>query len=110
MVEHRLEEGVPVNADAGAENTDHEADDHDDADGATGDRIITASGEMVEVGGSARMMEDDRVNWLSYTRRKPWQPIRSLLPPDQAGPATKPARVHQRWQPCFLTTCPAWLP
>ena len=29
MVEHRLEEGVPVNA--GAEDTDHEADDHDDS-------------------------------------------------------------------------------
>ena len=58
MVEHRLEEGVPVNA--GAEDTDHEADDHDDTDGATGDRIITASGEVVEVGGSARMMEDDQ--------------------------------------------------
>ena len=60
MVEHRLEEGVAVNADAGAEDTDHEADDHDGADSATGDRIITASGEVVEVGGSARMMEDDQ--------------------------------------------------
>jgi len=60
MVEHRLEEGVPVNADAGAEDADHETDEHDDADGATGDRIITASGEVVEVGGSARMMEDDQ--------------------------------------------------
>ena len=60
MVEHRLDEGVPVNADAGAEDTGHEADDHDDADSATGDRIITASGEVVEVGGSARMMEDDQ--------------------------------------------------
>ena len=60
MVEHRLEEGVPVNADAGAEDTDYEADDHDDADSATGDRIITASGEVVEVGGTARMMEDDQ--------------------------------------------------
>ena len=60
MVEHRLEEGVPVNTDAGAEDTDHEADEYDDADGATGDRIITASGEVVEVGGTARMMEDDQ--------------------------------------------------
>ena len=60
MVEHRLEEGVPVNADAGAEDADHEGDDHEGADGATGDRIITASGEVVEVGGSARMMEDDQ--------------------------------------------------
>ena len=59
-VEHRLEEGVPVNADAGAEDADHEGDDHEGADGATGDRIITASGEVVEVGGSARMMEDDQ--------------------------------------------------
>jgi len=60
MVEHRLEEGVPVNADAGVEDADHEGDDHEGADGATGDRIITASGEVVEVGGSARMMEDDQ--------------------------------------------------
>ena len=60
MVEHRLEEGVPVNADAGVEDTDHEGDDHEGADGSTGDRIITASGEVVEVGGSARMMEDDQ--------------------------------------------------
>ena len=60
MVEHRLEEGVPVNTDAGAEDTDHESDEYDDADGATGDRIITASGEVVEVGGTARMMEDDQ--------------------------------------------------
>ena len=62
MVEHRLDEGVSVNAETGAEGSEsHESDASDeDADGTTGDRIITASGEVVEVGGSGRMMEDDQ--------------------------------------------------
>jgi len=60
MVEHRLEEGVPVNAEADADGESPESDASDDADGATGDRIITASGEVVEVGGTSRMMEDDQ--------------------------------------------------
>ena len=61
MVEHRLDEGVSVNTETGAEGEDVEADaSDDDTDGATGDRIITASGEVVEVGGTSRMMEDDQ--------------------------------------------------
>jgi hypothetical protein len=60
MVEHRLDEGVPVNAEAYADGESHESDASDDADSATGDRIITASGEVVEVGGTSRMMEDDQ--------------------------------------------------
>lgn len=58
MVEHRLDEGVSVNTetDADDEGIDGVASD----EGATGDRIITASGEVVEVGGSSRMMEDDQ--------------------------------------------------
>ena len=61
MVEHRLDEGVSVNTetDADDEGINSVASDGD-ADGATGDRIITASGEVVEVGGSSRMMEDDQ--------------------------------------------------
>lgn len=60
MVEHRLEEGVSINAEADADGESHESDASDDADGTTGDRIITASGEVVEVGGTSRMMEDDQ--------------------------------------------------
>ena len=58
MVEHRLDEGVSVHTetDADGEGIDGVASD----EGATGDRIITASGEVVEVGGSSRMMEDDQ--------------------------------------------------
>jgi hypothetical protein len=61
MVEHRLDEGVSVNTETDADGggIDGVASD-DGADGATGDRIITASGEVVEVGGSSRMMEDDQ--------------------------------------------------
>jgi hypothetical protein len=62
-VENRLEEGVSVGADTGAAGTGSE-DDYDDEEesegGASGDRIITASGEVVEVGGTSRMMEDDQ--------------------------------------------------
>ena len=59
MVEHRLEEGVPAQAETGADAEDHD-DDSLDEDVVTGDRIITASGEVVEVGGTSRMMEDDQ--------------------------------------------------
>ena len=59
MVEHRLEEGVPAQAETGADAEDHD-DESLDEDVATGDRIITASGEVVEVGGTSRMMEDDQ--------------------------------------------------
>ena len=59
MVEHRLEEGVPAHAESDGE--DGELHDEDgDEDFSTGDRIITASGEVVEVGGTSRMMEDDQ--------------------------------------------------
>ncbi len=59
MVEHRLEEGVPAHAESHEEDGElHEED--GDEDFSTGDRIITASGEVVEVGGTSRMMEDDQ--------------------------------------------------
>ena len=62
MVEHRLEEGVSVAEGSSAEGASSEEgeydEDHDDV--ASGDRIITASGEVMEVGGTARMMEDDQ--------------------------------------------------
>ena len=52
MVEHRLEEGVPARAATGADAEDHD-DESLDEDVVTGDRIITASGEVVEVGGTS---------------------------------------------------------
>ena len=59
MVEHRLEEGVPTQAETGGDAEDHD-DESLDEGVVTGDRIITASGEVVEVGGTSRMMEDDQ--------------------------------------------------
>jgi len=61
MVEHRLDEGVNVSeASGGQSETEYEGDDEVGESGASGDRIITASGEVVEVGGTSRMMEDDQ--------------------------------------------------
>ncbi len=59
MVEHRLEEGVPAHSESHEEDGELHGED-DDEDFSTGDRIITASGEVVEVGGTSRMMEDDQ--------------------------------------------------
>ena len=59
MVEHRLEEGVPAHAESHEEDGELYEEDGDE-DFSTGDRIITASGEVVEVGGTSRMMEDDQ--------------------------------------------------
>ena len=61
MVEHRLDEGVNVSESPGGQSeTEYEGDDEEGEGGASGDRIITASGEVVEVGGTSRMMEDDQ--------------------------------------------------
>lgn len=61
MVENRLDEGVTVSETSASEGGAAEyGTDEDDDEGASGDRIITASGEVVEVGGTARMMEDDQ--------------------------------------------------
>ena len=61
MVEHRLDEGVNVSESSGGQGeTEYEGDDEEGESGASGDRIITASGEVVEVGGTSRMMEDDQ--------------------------------------------------
>ena len=57
MVEIRLEEGP--SATSGASEDDHDEQDDEDSSGATGDRIITADGEVVDVQGQARMMEHD---------------------------------------------------
>jgi len=59
MVEHRLEEGVPAHAESHEEDGELRDEDGEE-DFSTGDRIITASGEVVEVGGTSRMMEDDQ--------------------------------------------------
>lgn len=61
MVEHRLEETTTQVAPASGDETSAGVDeDESDADSASGDRIITASGQVVEVGGASRMMEDDQ--------------------------------------------------
>ncbi len=60
MVEHRLEEGVPAVSESSDDDVEVHADGEDDEGASAGDRIITASGEVVEVGGTARMMEDDQ--------------------------------------------------
>ena len=58
MVEHRLEEGVPAVSESSDDDVEAYGDGEDDEGASAGDRIITASGEVVEVGGTARMMED----------------------------------------------------
>ncbi len=60
MVEHRLEEGVPAVSESSDDDVEVHEDGEDDEGASAGDRIITASGEVVEVGGTARMMEDDQ--------------------------------------------------
>ena len=60
MVEHRLEEGVPAVSESSDDDVEVYGDGEDDEGASAGDRIITASGEVVEVGGTARMMEDDQ--------------------------------------------------
>lgn len=58
MVEIRLEEAPAA---AASVNEDDAAEDEDDDDtGFAGDRIISASGEVLNVSGTARMMEDDQ--------------------------------------------------
>jgi hypothetical protein len=59
MVEGRLEDGaLPQAAGEVESSSDHEGVEGDD-EASSGDRIITSSGEVVEIGGSSRMMEDD---------------------------------------------------
>ena len=64
MVEIRLEESAaprPETDHADAGEGSHDDDDADDDDVAfAGDRIISASGEVLSVSGTARMMEDDQ--------------------------------------------------
>ena len=60
MVEHRLDEGVPAVSESSDDDVEAYGDGEDDEGVSAGDRIITASGEVVEVGGTARMMEDDQ--------------------------------------------------
>jgi hypothetical protein len=61
MVEHRLEETATQVAPAsGEEASPGEGDDESYTESASGDRIITSKGEVVEVGGTSRLMEDDQ--------------------------------------------------
>ncbi len=61
MVEIRLEEGPVAATRANEHEGGTEGEDEDDDDtGFAGDRIISASGEVLNVSGTARMMEDDQ--------------------------------------------------
>jgi len=61
MVEVRLEEGARAAPTGDGEHASEDAPDDGEApEGGSGDRIITASGEVVEVGGTNRLMEDDQ--------------------------------------------------
>ena len=61
MVEIRLEEAPVTAASADDQEGATEDDDAEDGDtGFAGDRIISASGEVLSVSGTARMMEDDQ--------------------------------------------------
>ena len=113
MVEHRLDEGVPVGAAEVADGEDASGEDGDEAeyDSTTGDRIITASGEVVEVGGSARMMEDDQGQLVDSTRRKLWPQTRSLSPLAPVALETeRQVRVRRPLLRFFSITCPVWPP
>ena len=95
MVEHRLEEGVSVNAEAGTEGESHESDVFDvDADSATGDRIITASGEVVEVGGSTRMMEDDQGQLVELYEAQALAANPFLVAPRSSGSGNPVSYTH----------------
>lgn len=56
MVETRLEEGSLASSDSSEDDDDQ---DEEALSGASGDRIITSDGEVVDVQGQARMMEHD---------------------------------------------------
>lgn len=61
MVEIRLEEAPAAAASANEHEGATEGEDEEDDDtGFAGDRIISASGEVLNVSGTARMMEDDQ--------------------------------------------------
>ena len=108
MVEHRLDEGVTV-SEASAGEGEYEDDEEGSEDGSTGDRIITASGEVVEVGGAARMMEDDQGQLVELYEAQALAANPFLVAPRSSGSETdSQAQVHQPWPPCCSTTCPAW--
>lgn len=62
MVEVRLEEGAPAQAAQSEGEATHEEEHSEDEASFSGDRIISASGEVVEVSGVNRMMEHDEAS------------------------------------------------
>jgi hypothetical protein len=60
MVEIRLEEAPAAAASSDDHEGETEGEDDDDDTSFAGDRIISASGEVLNVSGTARMMEDDQ--------------------------------------------------
>ena len=92
MVEHRLEEGVNVNetlSDEG-ESAEHETDEEYE-EGASGDRIITASGEVVEVDGTARMMEEDQGQLVELYEAQALAAKPFLVAPRSSGSGNGPS-------------------
>ncbi|RJU96109.1 MAG: hypothetical protein DWC10_07060 [Candidatus Poseidoniales archaeon] len=89
MVEHRLDEGVTVSETSSSEDGAAEyGTDEDDDEGASGDRIITASGEVVEVGGTARMMEDDQGQLVELYEAQALAANPFLVAPRSSGSGT----------------------
>ena len=113
MVEHRLDEGVPVGTAEVADGEDASGEDGDEAeyDSTTGDRIITASGEVVEVGGSARMMEDDQGQLVELYEAQALAANPFLVAPAPVALETeRQVRVLRRLLRFFSITCPVWPP
>jgi hypothetical protein len=87
MVEHRLDEGVSLSSGEGASSEEGEYDE-DDGEVASGDRIITASGEVMEVGGTARMMEDDQGQLVELYEAQALAANPFLVAPRSSGSGT----------------------
>ena len=85
MVEHRLEEGVPAVSESSDDDVEVHGDGEDDEGASAGDRIITASGEVVEVGGTARMMEDDQVQLVELYEAQALAANPFLVAPRSSG-------------------------
>ena len=92
MVEHRLEEGVNVNETLSDEDesAEHETDEEYE-EGASGDRIITASGEVVEVDGTARMMEEDQGQLVELYEAQALAANPFLVAPRSSGSGNGPS-------------------
>ena len=85
MVEVRLEEGGSPAAEGATHEEHEEADDGDVESSYSGDRIISASGEIVEVSGIDRMMEDDEASLVELYEAQALAANPFLAAPRMAG-------------------------